>query len=307
MLRLATLLCVMLLATPSLADGHGKKQIALTFDDAPRYSTEYYDGGMRTFHLVNKLLRQFVPEPTFFCTTQYFDEDEGASRIADYARMGFLIANHTHTHPNLHQTDPDVFLADVWRADKLLNELPTFRKWFRYPMLNEGETAEKRDYVLNKLKEQGYRNGYVTVDNYDWYLDKIFQGALHEKKRIHYGRLAQLYIDMLVDAVEFYDAMAIKTLGRSPKHVLLLHENDLAAQFIDRVVMKLRSKGWEIISTEAAYTDPIADIEPQTLRTGEGRVAALALDMGYDGPIKGYFSDEKALDKLFVDRKIIIE
>lgn len=299
---------LLLLALTNVAEaGAARRQIALTFDDAPRFSTSYYSGDDRTFHLATKLLREKIEGPAFFCTTQYLGEDNGKARLQDYDRLGFLIANHTHTHPNLHETDADKFLGDAWQADVLLNEFGNFRKWFRFPQLNEGETVEKRDYVLKKLNERGYFNAYITVDNYDWYLDKLFQEAVRTKQRVHFGRLSQLYVEMIVDAVEFYDAIAQKTLGRSPKHVLLLHENDLAAQFVDRVIKQLRRQGWEIISTDEAYTDPIASTPPKTLRTGEGRVAGLALDAGYDGPIKGYFSNEKALDKLFVDRQIVIQ
>ena len=74
--------------------------------------------------------------------------------------------------------------------------------------------------------------------------------------------------------------MARRTLGRSPRHVLLLHENDLAALFIGDLVTELRARGWTIISATEAFADPIAELEPDTLFLGQGRIAALAHEAG---------------------------
>ena len=73
--------------------------------------------------------------------------------------------------------------------------------------------------------------------------------------------------------------------------MLLLHENDLAALFIGDLVAALRAKGWEIVSADQAYQDPIAGEQPKTLLLGQGRVVALAVDRGYTGR-KGIWEDE---------------
>ena len=45
--------------------------------------------------------------------------------------------------------------------------------------------------------------------------------------------LRDLYVETLVGAADFTDRIAIETIGRSPAHVILLHETDLAAMFVD--------------------------------------------------------------------------
>ena len=71
-------------------------------------------------------------------------------------------------------------------------------------------------------------------------------------------------------------------MGRSPAHVLLLHETDLNALFIVDLVAGLRAAGWTIITMDEAYRDPIARMEPDTLHLGGGRVSALAAAAGRD-------------------------
>ena len=98
--------------------------------------------------------------------------------------------------------------------------------------------------------------------------------------------------------------IAQKTLGRSPKHILVVHENDLTAIMLDKLVAKIKSNGWKIITVEDAYTDPIAKVEPDTMQLGQGRVAAIAVADGYKGPIVNRWEDEKEIDKLVLDEGV---
>lgn len=275
------------------------RQIALTFDDAPRGDGAYFTGVQRTQALISRLSQLGVKEVAFFCNTNRI----GLSRIEQYAKAGHWIANHTHTHPSLHDVGPEAFTRDMEEAEKKLISNTRFIKWFRFPFLHEGKTVEDRDYVRRYLQARGYRNGYVTVDTYDWYMSRLFEEAIKNKKKVHFDRLKELFARVIVEGVEYYDGIAQATLGRSPKHVLLLHENDLTVVSLDKLVGKLREKGWEIISPVEAYTDPIASEEPETLFLGQGRVAALARLKGYSAPILKW-EDEELLDKLFEKEKV---
>jgi peptidoglycan/xylan/chitin deacetylase (PgdA/CDA1 family) len=60
---------------------------------------------------------------------------------------GHLIGNHTYSHRSLNAPDADVkaYEQDILRAEALLKDYSRFRKYFRFPALKEGDTAEKRD------------------------------------------------------------------------------------------------------------------------------------------------------------------
>lgn len=134
-------------------------------------------------------------------------------------------------------------------------------------------------------------------------MEALLQDAIASGRRINFDQLRKIYIKVLTDNIEFYDVMAQRTLKRSPKHVLLLHENDLAALYISDLVASLKNKGWSIISVENAYTDPIAKIEPDTFFLGQGRVAAIAYAKGDPGPF-GKWESELELEKLFEAEKV---
>lgn len=285
--------------SPSMAE---TRSIALTFDDAPRESSAHLDGTTRTARLIAGLSAAKVPQVAFFCNTKRFDAP-GRARIESFAEAGHLIANHSHSHLDLHRVGAVRFLEDMRIADETLRGIPNLRKWFRYPFLHEGKTLEERDAVRIALRQIKYLSAYVTIDNYDWYMDSLFQEAVRAGKTIDHEKLRDAYVDLLADSIEYYDALAREQLGRSPRHVLLLHENDLAALFIGDLVARLRRDGWEIISPELAYADPIAAIEPDTLALGQGRIVAIAEQNGVRGS-RSRWESEAALKAEFDRRQI---
>ena len=263
-----------------------ERQIAITFDDAPRSDGPVFSGLERTEQLITALADAQVTGAMFFANTKNLGEAGSAryknrlGRLRDYAKAGHFIANHTHSHGSANTLAPEVFLKDAQLAHDQLSQMPGYLPFFRFPYLHEGRSKAQRDALRTGLGKLGLRNGYVTVDNYDWYLQSLLKQQLSAGITFDREAWRQLYVDVLLGAVEFYDAIAVDTLGRSPRHVLLLHENDLAALFIGDLVKSLREDGWTIISAAQAYQDPMADQQPETLFLGQGRVAGLAHDAG---------------------------
>lgn len=278
------------------------REIAITLDDAPREDSAHFDGATRTAKLIATLKRAEVAQIAFFCNSVRMDA-AGAARIKAYADAGHLIANHSHTHADLDRVGVQAFVADIDSADHALRGFPNFRPWFRFPYLHEGRTIEVRDALRRELKQRKLLSAYVTVDTFDWHMDRMFQDAVAARRTVDFDRLRDAYVDLLSDSIEFYDEVAVKQLGRSPRHVLLLHENDLAALYLGDLVKRLRKTGWKIISPDLAFQDPIASVEPDTLVLGAGRVIALATAKGYTGPTERW-EDEAKLQQEFERRRI---
>jgi len=199
------------------------------------------------------------------------------------------------------------YLADLDKAESWLSGQPGHRAWYRFPYLDEGNRdLDKRDAVRIALRDRGLQNAYVTIDNYDWYIDTLASTAKAEQQPMNMENLRTLYVETLVQAANFYDDIAVQTLGRSPAHVLLLHETDLAALYVDDLVDGLRKEGWEIITIDEAYADPIAFIEPDTQFLGSGRVAAIAHTRGWQpADLVHKRTDEEVLDILF-ERQVLV-
>ncbi|MDQ8757323.1 polysaccharide deacetylase family protein [Sphingosinicella sp. LHD-64] len=293
----------LLVAYPAAA----QKRIALTFDDVPRARDSFLTPDERTERLITALREARVPQAAFFVTTGNLDGADGAggeAHIAAYVAAGHVIANHSHSHLWATRTPVADYLADLDRADRWLEGRPGYRPWYRFPFLDEGrDTPERRDALRGGLRERGLQSGYVTVDSYDWYLDQLVDRAAAAGAAIDRNALRDLYVEMIVGAAEFNEGIARETLGRSPAHVMLLHETDLAALYIADAVAALRARGWEIVSADTAFADPIATEEPDSMFLGGGRIAALANARGR--PRAGLvprWNEESVISALFNER-----
>jgi peptidoglycan/xylan/chitin deacetylase (PgdA/CDA1 family) len=300
---LLTLLCLLTLATPAAA----QKRIAFTFDDVPRAAGGFFTPDQRTKRLIAELRKAGVRQAGFFVTPGNLDRPDGAggeARIGAYVRAGHVIANHSFSHLWLNQTPVAAYIADLDKAAAWLKGRPGFRPWYRYPFLDEGRRdLAKRDALRAALAARGLSNGYVTIDNYDWHIDASATAARKAGKRMDMKALRTLYVETLVDAAEFYERIAVETLGRSPAHVILLHETDLNALYIGDLVRALKRKGWQVVGIDEAYRDPIAAREPEAWFTNAGRIAALAQEKGRDPKdLMHERADEAVLAKLFAER-----
>jgi peptidoglycan/xylan/chitin deacetylase (PgdA/CDA1 family) len=251
------------------------KEIALTFDDAPRASSQCLDTATRSQLLIQQL-QQAAGVPAMFMVTTNNIAKQGNQALKAYVQAGHLLGNHSHSHQHPETLGLDSYLADVRQAHEQLLAWAAYRPYYRFPFLNEGRTIAMRDGLRKGLSEIGLTQAYVTVDNYDWYIDQQLQNALQQQQAVDIQALGDWYVEEMMKSIRFYDDIAVKHIGRSPKHVLLLHENDVAALFLGDLIKALTAEGWRIISPIEAYQDPIASGLPGTLFNNQGRVAALA-------------------------------
>lgn len=282
------------------------QQVALTFDDAPRRDEAIFSGSERTRILIEKLAKAKV-QAAFFCVPRNLTPEK-QKRLEAYASAGHILGNHSFSHPRIEDTPPKQYIADIKKAHRILAPIKGFQPLFRYPYLHEGHTRHVRDAVRKALKEIGYQNAYVTIDTYEWYINSLLEKAVKASKKINFPKLKHLYIQHIFASAEYYDNMAQIVLGRSPCHVLLLHENDLAALFIDDLIDFFRANGWEIISPAKAYNDPIAQNVPDVLYNQQGRIAAIANAKGTSPKVlKPKRENTEFLDALFAEQEVFEE
>jgi peptidoglycan/xylan/chitin deacetylase (PgdA/CDA1 family) len=278
-------LILLLFAFPA----HAQKRIALTFDDIPRQRGAFFSPDERTAKLIAALKLAKVKQAAFFLNPGRLatpDGQGGEARINAYVTAGHVIANHSYSHPGLGETDAGTYLADIDKAAVWLKGRPGYRPWFRFPYLHEGGTDKaKRDSVRAGLGSRGLRNGYVTADGSDWFLDDLVNSAKSSGKELDMEQLRRLYVRMHVSSAEAQDDLARQTLSRSPAHVMLMHETDLAALFLPDLVAELRRLGWRIITADEAYRDRLSSAFPDTPNARGDLISAIAVESKAKWPI----------------------
>src|SRR5262249_25468225 len=116
------------------------------------------------------------------------------------------------------------YARDAARGDELLKPLFHGQKFFRFPYLNEGTDPKLRDQMREWLKKHQYRNGMVSVDDEDFIVSDQLHNAKTNDVPIDFKKVGKIFAAHILEGAEHYDRLAQSTLGRSPKHVLLLHE-----------------------------------------------------------------------------------
>jgi peptidoglycan/xylan/chitin deacetylase (PgdA/CDA1 family) len=282
------------------------REIVLTFDDAPTPDSALMTGQERTKRLIDALTAAKVPDALFFVKAGHINGDT-KKRLNQYVAAGFHLANHSYSHKSASELGTLDYPADVYKAHLLLKPFGNVLPYHRFPYLHYGKDLPAIVSLQQSLTDLGYKDGYVTVDNFDWYISSLLTKAAEEKKTIDYGKARKFYVETLYQSIEFYDAIAQKSLGRSPQHVLLLHENDAAALFVGDLIAHLRAKGWKIISPQQAYQDPIARNFPNITFHKQGRVAAIANSKGVpESELRHPSENTEYLDRAFADAKVVL-
>lgn len=288
MLRLLLIFLAAVLALPAAAQDQTDpaKRIAITFDDTPRASGALYTSDERALRLIAAMGEAGVKQAAFFLNPRSLDRrPEGERHIAAFVAAGHVIANHTHSHPRLRDTETADYISSIDAAARWLEGRDGYRPWFRFPYLDEGaDDKPKRDAIRTALAQRGLRNGYVTVDASDWFYDGALTTAMRDGLDVDLQALADLFIESHVEAAGVYDVLARTSLGRSPDHVLLLHETDLVALTLVDLIAALRADGWTIITADEAYADPMGEAMPDVPFSQGTLVEMIAWEHGIPAP-----------------------
>jgi len=289
------LLLFLLSFNPSPVQKKDKPKICLTFDDGSVADMPGYDS-QKWNHLLLQHLRNNKVQAVFFAMGNALNNEKGKHVLARWDEEGHLIANHTYSHRSYHSAEStfENFSSDVLRNDSLISGYKGYTRLFRFPYLKEGNTPEKRDLFRAFLKEQQYRNGYVTVDASDWFINSRLIKHLKENRNVDIEAYKKFYLAHIWDRANYYNALSLKINGRQINHTLLLHHNLAAALFMDDLIKMFRNKGWEVIDANEAYTDEVYKKAPNTMPAGESLIWALAKESGaYENVLRYPAEDSK--------------
>jgi peptidoglycan/xylan/chitin deacetylase (PgdA/CDA1 family) len=256
-------------------------QFSITMDDFNWHNPVRLTAADRN-QAILETLRSHSIKAALFVVGHNVEEDEGKQLLAPWDKAGHMLGNHTYSHRNFNapETDVKTYEQDILRAEALLKDFPRFRKYFRFPMLKEGDTATKRDAMRAFLAQHGYRVGHVTIDNSDWFIDLRLTARLQKDPAADVKPYRDYYLEHMWARADYYDQLARRVLGYQVKHTVLVHFNLLNALFLGDVIEMFKAKGWQPIDAEEAFTDPVFASKPKVLPAGESIVWAIAKEKG---------------------------
>jgi peptidoglycan/xylan/chitin deacetylase (PgdA/CDA1 family) len=293
------------LAAASIAAAKAPQpQVAITIDDFQWKQIPQGGAEQANHRLLDALGRHSNLKAAIFVCGKHVANETGRRLVRSWSDAGHLIGNHSFSHVSYNSSDASFapFSRDVLRGEHVISGLPGFQKMFRFPFLKEGDTAVKRDQMRAFLTKHGYRNGHVTIDASDWYYDQRLRARLEKNPGVDTRPYRDPYLAHLLDRATYYDGLAKSLTGRAVSHTILLHYTLLNSLFLDEVLSMFEAKGWQLISAQAAFQDPVFSNSPRIVPAGESLIWAMAKESGkFDGRLR-YPGEDGEYEKDKLDR-----
>jgi peptidoglycan/xylan/chitin deacetylase (PgdA/CDA1 family) len=284
----------------SIAVPRKQPQVAITMDDFSIFDIPTLSGEARNQAILDALDKHHLKAGAFVAG-KYVDNEKNLPLLRRWSERGHLIGNHTYSHGYYPRADFGKYTQDILQNEALLRQFPRFRKFLRFPYLKEGNTIEQRDKMRAFLREHEYRNAHVTIDNSDWYIDGRLRARLKNNPKADLTPYKEFYLNHVARRATYYDDLATKVLGRSPRHTLLIHHNVLNGLFLGDLLQMFKQKGWKLISAEEAYKDSLFSLEPGNLPAGESIIWALAKESGKFEKVLRYPAEDGDYEKPEMD------
>ena len=244
-----------------------QKEICITIDDLPYTSKIFKDveSGKRITERILTSLKKFKAFALGSVNAgKLFDDDilnqDKVALLKAWLDAGLTLANHTFRHSNYNNLTFAEFKQDIIDGEKILKDLIEQRGqklvYFRHPFLFRGNTKEKADSLSEFLKENGYTEAPVSVDNADYIYSWAYEKALNAKNDSLSKQIGVDYISHMEKALVHYEGQSFKLFSYNIKHILLMHANPLNADYMDELMQMFVNHGYKFITLDEALKDP---------------------------------------------------
>ena len=262
-------------------------EVAVTVDDLPVHGPAF--AGMDRRALEERLLAAFaahhLPPVYGFVNGKRVDDDPATEAILRrWVESGNLLGNHTWSHPALNKTALPDYLTDVRAGERILKKLAPDGDWklFRYPFLQEGDTAEKQDGVRSFLSREGYAIAEVTIDADDWAYSPPYVRCKDQHDDDALVKLHQSFVAGHVEELRRVRAFTRGFAQHDVPQILLLHLGAADANAIEALLTAYEVEGAHWIGLRAALADPFYAEQTQPSPFGSSLPYRVAHDRGVD-------------------------
>ncbi len=234
------------------------RTVAITVDDLPHAGAGHGNAMQINRRLLAAFRRHHAPVTGFVIRATVEELGaQGEAILQAWRRAGAELGNHSYSHHDMNGMTVAQIEEEIVRGETGLGK-PRF---FRFPMNHTGDTKEKHDAVAAFLAARGYQLATCTIDTSDY----LFNTAYARDP----SRARRDYLAYTEAEIDYYARLNRQVFGYEPPEVMLLHDNELNAATIDRVLAAFEKRGYRFVTLADAQRDP-AYRTPQTYVTKFG-------------------------------------
>lgn len=277
------------------------KKVAVTVDDLP--IVYYSKSNLDHFKIITENLVQIfdefgIPAIGYVNEAKLYTNEKLDPTKVDLLRIwlsnGYELGNHTYSHINYHQSKFEDFTKEVIKGEQitkpLSKEYGLQYKFFRHPYLRSGSTKSQSDSLSAFLKEAGYIEAPVTIDNEDYLFAKAYHIAYMKEDTALMKKIGAAYIDYMEQKILYFERVSNDLFGRNISQTLLIHANLLNSEYFDELAQVYVKHGYSFISQEEVLKD--SAYQTEITRFGDWGISMLdriALSQGKKGE---FFKDD---------------
>jgi peptidoglycan-N-acetylglucosamine deacetylase len=247
-----------------LTNGQTKtnREVSVTVDDLPAPPGNLAVMRTVTVKLLESFKRHQVPAIGFVNERKLFYIGEIDSRVAllqMWLDAGLELGNHTFSHIYIDNASIKEYEEDVIRGETvtrmLLREKNMKLRYFRHTQLRTGPTAEYKKALADFLAKRGYIIAPVTIDNNENIFAVVYGNAKRRGDLAAAKKIGDEYIRYMERIFDFFEKLSIETFGREIKQTLLIHANELNADYFDELAQMMKKRGYRFITLDEALKD----------------------------------------------------
>jgi beta-lactamase regulating signal transducer with metallopeptidase domain/peptidoglycan/xylan/chitin deacetylase (PgdA/CDA1 family) len=270
-LALASILLLALFSfTPrSVVNGQkrdtGGRKLAVGFVSIPpvdRSNDPPRDADATERILIAKLHQNKVPAIGFLSGGMVSDGEKLFPVRADIARMwrdaGFEVGIGGFKHIWFYETPYDDFVANVEKNQAVARMLFSDKeqpRYFCYPYLNTGRSAEERDKFESWLNSHGLTSVKYTIDNNEWMFSYAYDMARNDNDVNTMKEIRTAFIDYMSRMFDHYEKYSSEMFGRDIAQTMVLTPSRLVADSADDLFGMIKKRGYQFVTMSDAQAD----------------------------------------------------
>lgn len=256
------------ISLPQLLKLSPPRKMVITFDDLPAVRGDLTIMRQVTDDLIRTLKTYDIPAVGFVNEAKlhwYGNPQPFIELLQEWVDAEIELGNHSYSHFDPNTTSYEEYTADILRGEEVTRDMTQLAgmplRYYRHTYLHTGPTPEYEQQLNDFLQKNGYTVSPVTHDNLEWMYAAIYYWAKSHEDTENMKRIAREYIHYMKKLTMFWEEVSVKAVGYEIPQIILLHANQLNAEYFDEIVRMLRRRGYSFVSMEEALADKAYSLE----------------------------------------------
>ena len=178
-----------------------------------------------------------------------------------WLQAGIELGNHGYQHLSLNRTELTKYQDDVLKGEMVSKALSAkfnlpFR-YYRHPFLHTGKTQQEQHAFGQFLAEHHYQIAPVSVRTNDWQYANAYDRAIQFEDSSAQQLIAADYLKYIDATLTHYRQFSLTLFKQEPPQILLLHANQLNADYLSEILQMIRDQGYQFAPLSAALSHPL--------------------------------------------------